>query len=116
MRLIFIIFIILIIHYAYGMRGCYKAPQRPVTERILSPLPKDTIKENDLPINFDWRMVAGRNLATGVKNQNQPRTCGSCWAFGTTSALSDRLKIATKGSVPDITLSPQVLLNGGAEW
>ena len=37
--------------------------------------------------------------------------CGSCWAMGTTSALSDRIKLLRKGVFPDINLSPQVLIN-----
>jgi cathepsin X len=37
--------------------------------------------------------------------------CGSCWAHGTTSALSDRIKIKRNATFPDIQLSPQVLVN-----
>jgi hypothetical protein len=37
--------------------------------------------------------------------------CGSCWAMGTTSALSDRIKLMRKASFPDINLSPQVLVD-----
>lgn len=96
--------------------SCYKKPFKEVTERVLSPQPKDTIHSSELPKAFDWRNVHGRNLVTGVRSQRLPSYCGSCWAVATTSALSDRLKIATKGSVPDILMSPQVLLNGGAEW
>ena len=43
--------------------------------------------------------------------------CGSCWAMGTTSALSDRLSIqrGMKGESiwPEINLAPQVLVNEG---
>lgn len=35
------------------------------------------------------------------------RYCGSCWAFGTTSSLSDRLRIAASGAWPEILYSPQ---------
>ena len=41
----------------------------------------------------------------------QPQYCGSCWAFGTTSSLSDRLKIRNGAKGPDTILSPQVLVN-----
>ena len=37
--------------------------------------------------------------------------CGSCWAMGTTSALSDRIKLMRKGAFPDINLSAQVLVD-----
>ena len=37
--------------------------------------------------------------------------CGSCWAMGPTSALSDRLSIMRKKSFPQIHLSPQVIIN-----
>jgi len=37
--------------------------------------------------------------------------CGSCWAMGTSSALSDRIKLLRKGVFPDINLSPKVLIN-----
>ena len=37
--------------------------------------------------------------------------CGSCWAMGTTSALSDRIKLMRNGAFPDINLSPQVLID-----
>ena len=43
----------------------------------------------------------------------QPQYCGSCWAFGTTSSLSDRLKIRNGAKGPDTILSPQVLVNCG---
>ena len=37
--------------------------------------------------------------------------CGSCWAMGPTSALSDRLSIMRKKAFPQIHLSPQVIIN-----
>ncbi len=37
--------------------------------------------------------------------------CGSCWAMGTASALSDRIKLLRKGAYPSINLSPQVLID-----
>lgn len=36
--------------------------------------------------------------------------CGSCWAFGATEALSDRLCIASSGKT-NVVLSPQYLVN-----
>ena len=37
--------------------------------------------------------------------------CGSCWAMGPTSALSDRLAIMRNKTFPQINLSPQVIIN-----
>ena len=41
------------------------------------------------------------------------RYCGACWAFGTTSSLSDRLRISSQHRFPELVLSAQVLLNCG---
>ncbi len=57
----------------------------------------------------------GTNYATLARNQHIPQYCGSCWAFGTTSALSDRLSIirarAGENIWPEINLAPQILIN-----
>ena len=37
--------------------------------------------------------------------------CGSCWAMGPTSALSDRLAIMRNKAFPQINLAPQVIIN-----
>lgn len=37
--------------------------------------------------------------------------CGSCWAMGPTSALSDRLSILRNNTFPQINLAPQVIIN-----
>lgn len=59
----------------------------------------------------------GTNFLSWTRNQHLPRYCGSCWAHATTSSLSDRINIARNRTFPDISLSPQVLINchpGGA--
>ena len=40
-----------------------------------------------------------------------PVDCGSCWAMGTTSSISDRISIMRNDSYPLILLSPQVIIN-----
>ena len=37
--------------------------------------------------------------------------CGSCWAMGTTSSISDRISIMRNDTYPLILLSPQVIIN-----
>jgi cathepsin X len=73
----------------------------------------------ELPEHWDWRDYNGTgiSLLTSVMNQMAPRPCGSCWAFATVSALSDRIRIAkylkTKKLSTEVVLSPQVLLDCG---
>jgi len=80
-------------------------------ERILSPLPHHLLSSSDLPANWDWRNIDGKSYVTWDKNQHIPTYCGSCWAQGTTSALSDRISIIRNATWPEIALSPQVLIN-----
>jgi cathepsin X len=67
----------------------------------------------DTPTDFTWCNKDGVNYCTISKNQHIPQYCGSCWAHGALSALSDRIKIARKAKGIDITLSVQHLLNCG---
>jgi C1A family cysteine protease len=81
----------------------------PEGELILSPRPQDSAALDDIPTTFDWRDVKG--VVSPLKNQHIPVYCGSCWAQGVTSALSDRLNIARNGAFQQVQLSAQVLVN-----
>lgn len=69
------------------------------------------VVNESLPQSFSWSDVEGVNYLTKNLNQHIPVYCGSCWAHGSISALSDRIKIARKAAWPDINLSIQFLLN-----
>ena len=69
------------------------------------------IVNTTLPESFTWSNVDNVNYLTKNLNQHIPVYCGSCWAHGSVSALSDRIKIMRKAAWPDINLSIQFLLN-----
>lgn len=66
-----------------------------------------------LPQSFTWQDVKGKSYVTESRNQHIPQYCGSCWAHGAVSALSDRVKIARDAKGADINLSVQHVLNCG---
>jgi len=91
-----------------------KAHER--TEVITSPRPHTFIQMDDLPESHDWRKAGAEgveNLTTPPRNQHIPQYCGACWAFSSTSSMSDRIKIMRKGQWPDVVLSPQMTINCG---
>jgi len=72
----------------------------------------------EMPTKFNWCNFYGegrdgRSYCTMSRNQHIPQYCGSCWAHGSVSALSDRIKIQRKGKGADINLAVQHMLNCG---
>ena len=84
-------------------------PSTTFKPKVITPL--TNIPKEDLPNNFWWGNVRGVNYLTVQRNQHIPIYCGSCWAFASSSAMSDRIKIARKAQWPDINISPQVLIS-----
>ncbi len=74
-------------------------------------IPWAHIQTKDLPLEWDWRNISGRNYLSWTRNQHIPQYCGSCWAHATTSALADRIHIARNSTFPEVALSVQVMLN-----
>jgi cathepsin X len=97
-------------------KPCFKRSANR-TEFITTPQPKDYLKDADVPDALDWRNISGVNYVTWSRNQHIPQYCGSCWAFGTTSALSDRISILRKNQFPEVNLAPQHLIDceGGGD-
>ena len=76
-------------------QGCRVAAAAfPDGEKAWSPRPHEVMDVAALPKALFWGNVSGLNALTTARNQHIPMYCGSCWAMATTSALSDRLKIA----------------------
>jgi cathepsin X len=59
-----------------------------------------------LPENLLWNDINGKNFLTVSRNQHIPIYCGSCWVFGSLTALADRLKIMRNAQWPDIVFAP----------
>ena len=92
-------------------KGCAFGTDFKNGEKIIRPRPQELMSVSDVPANYFWGNVNGTNFLTETRNQHIPVYCGSCWAMGTTSSLSDRIKIAQKGGYPEVILSPQVMVN-----
>jgi hypothetical protein len=85
-------------------------------EVVTSPRPEDYLPDAALPLEWDWRSVAGLgerpvSFATRVRNQFLPLWCGSCWAHAATAVLGSRWLIHTNGTASGIDFSVQYFIN-----
>jgi cathepsin X len=95
-------------------KGDYQTEYKPIqndSDKVFS----THVNYNVLPDEWDWRNISGQSYVTKNLNQHIPQYCGSCWAHGAMSSLSDRVKIARKAKGPDINLPVQFLLNCGVD-
>jgi cathepsin B len=59
---------------------------------------KAPVNMMDLPEDFDWRTDDRAANCPSLKEIRDQANCGSCWAFGSTEAMTDRICIASKGA------------------
>jgi len=61
------------------------------------PVKKSSLRVIDLPKSFDSRLKWGK-MCPSVKEVRDQGSCGSCWAFGATEAMTDRICIHSNGA------------------
>jgi cathepsin X len=86
-------------------------------EFLKTPASNTVFNTDDLPKSWSWADMNGTSYLSPIRNQHIPVYCGSCWAMGSTSALSDRFNIM-KGPAyaPSMYLSVQNVISCGNDY
>merc|ERR1719160_1515534 len=63
--------------------------------------PKASGTVRDVPDEFDWRTDPRAANCPSIKEIRDQANCGSCWAFGSVEAMTDRICIASNGTKSD---------------
>lgn len=92
-----------------SLQKCYKPSNHDSNYPWVDPMPETTVSQ--MPDAFTWGDNNGVNYLTQMKNQHIPNYCGSCWAQGSTSALSDRISIMRKAAFPEININVQQIMD-----